>query len=318
MAKKIYGIIGYPVKHSLSPAMHNAAFRELGIDAEYKRFEVEPENLEDLLLKKLFTDAFIKDTEGNDIATKDIFGLNITIPHKVRAREILERKSPYNKKVGLPLYLHYVKISGAINTIYRIGNEFQYRNTDVEGFLKSLEEDLKFDKQKKKIILLGCGGAGRAIVAALSLIGSGQPDVSKIYINDVEKEKFESLKRDMSRISDIYKIFAEEKMQFIKNEEIPNIITDCDLLINATPIGMKDGDPSVIDKKLLKNKKGLSVYDVVYNRKTQLVKDAEELGLNAINGEGMFLRQGLIAFDLWTGKMPKDIMQKALSEALRK
>lgn len=303
MAKKIYGIIGYPVKHSLSPAMHNAAFRALGINAEYKLFEVKPEEL----------DSFLSSFEKNNI-----WGLNVTIPHKVKAREILEKKFPYDRNVGLPLYLHYVKISGAINTINRIGNVLEYRNTDVEGFFKSLEEDLKFDKQKKRIILLGCGGAGRAVVAALSMIGSGQSDVSKIYINDVEKEKYESLERDMSKISDIYKRFANEKMQFIKNEQIPNIIIDCDLLINATPIGMKDGDPSVVDRKLLLLHKGLSIYDVIYNRKTQLVKEAEELGLNAINGEGMFLRQGMIAFEIWTGRLaPKEVMQKALSEALR-
>ena len=163
---KVYGLIGYPVKHSLSPAMHNAAFKELNIDAEYRLFEVRPQDLEDFLLKR------------NDIA-----GFNITIPHKVRAREILEEKFPFDKySQDLQSNLLDVLISGAVNTVKRSGSKLEYWNTDAKGFIDSLTKDLDFDLNKgeyKNVIVFGCGGAGRAVICGLCW---RQHRINKVYI----------------------------------------------------------------------------------------------------------------------------------------
>jgi len=267
----IYGIIGWPVKHSLSPAMHNAAFKELGIDAEYRKFEVKPEDLKDFLLNR-----------------KDVKGFNVTVPHKVRAKEILKDKAEVSD---------CAELCGAINTVKREKGKIKYTNTDVPGFLTSLKKDLGFEHKDKSVILVGCGGAGRAIIAGLIT------ECSKIYVYDNSESAMKATEDAFSKIKD--------KLQSISKEKMPTIIKNCRLLVNATPIGMKEGDGSPVDKGLLH--KDLSVYDVVYNRETGLVKDARSLGLPATGGLGMLLYQGAHAFEFWTGKQaPVEAMRKAL------
>lgn len=300
---KIYGLIGYPVKHSLSPLMHNAAFHE----PKYRLFEVKPEELEGFLLKNIP----IRDTKGEVFSSQEIEGFNITIPHKVKAREILERAYPYDQgAVEQSRYLYYVKLSGAVNTVKREGGVLRYWNTDAEGFLCSLENDLKFNIRDKNGLIIGCGGAGRAIIAALSWVNVIK--FGKIYVNDINDESLASAKEYFSRFPRL-----SNKLVFVSGKEIPDIIKDCQLLVNATPVGMKEGDGSVIDKSLLHE--NLSVYDVVYNRETQLVKDARSLGLPAADGLGMLLYQGVRSFEIWTGKSaPVEIMRNALEEGVKK
>lgn len=297
----IYGLIGYPVKHSLSSAMHNAAFEALNINAEYRLFEVEPEKLEDFLLKP---DKIFKDTKGNSIRAGDILGFNITVPYKVRALEIASLI-----KNAVPRQYSEVVLSGAINTVKRENGKLHYRNTDTVGFMKSLREDLKFNSANKNIFIFGCGGAGRAIIAGLICKGAG---IKKIFIYDLNKDAIDSAQKHFSKLS----AWIEGELEFISLEQIPEKVKDCALLINASPLGMKEGDGSVINKDLLHV--NLSVYDVVYNRQTQLIKDAKSAGLNAVNGLGMLLYQGLKAFELWTGKKaPVEVMRKALLEAIK-
>ncbi len=305
---KIYGLIGYPVRHSFSPAMHNAAFKHLGINAEYRLFEVKPEELEDFLLKP---DKVFKDTNGNSIRAGDVLGFNITIPHKVRAIEILGGPAGFIKDIHTERD-HYVFLSGAINTIKRESGKWYYCNTDANGFLKSLKEDLGFDTKGKSVLLIGCGGAGRAVVASLTW---GDAGIVRIYIFDTNREVVESTQKHFSRFSLLD--LTKRKLRFITAEQIPDKIKECSLIVNASPVGMKDSDDSVIDKGLLHNK--LSVYDVVYNRETQLIKDAKSKRLPAKGGEGMLLYQGAAAFEFWTGKRaPVDIMRRALEEELKK
>ncbi|MFH1655399.1 MAG: shikimate dehydrogenase [Candidatus Omnitrophota bacterium] len=297
-AKKIYGVIGFPVKHSLSPCMHNAAFKALGIDAEYKLFEVKTEGLSDFL---------------NNLKNEGIFGLNVTVPHKIKVREILENKFPYDKyTVQMSPELHYVKISGAINTVKREGDKLEYWNTDAAGFLKSLEEE--FDPKNKKVLLIGCGGAGRAVIASLSWKELG---VKKIYVNDIRAEAINSAKEYFSQISDYFRKLLEDKLQFISTEEIPQIIKKCDLLINATPVGLKADDPLPIEENHLH--KDLFVYDLIYNpAETKLLKLAKNIGAKTANGLGMLTYQGMASFEIWTNKpAPKEAMGKALLEAIK-
>jgi shikimate dehydrogenase len=283
----IYGIIGDPVEHSLSPAMHNAAFKKLGIDAEYRKFEVKSKELEDFLLNK-----------------KEVRGFNITIPHKVRAKEILERSFPIVSNED-DIKQHYVDLCGAVNTVKREKDRLLYINTDVLGFLTSLKKDLKFDHADKKVLLIGCGGAGRAIIAGL---GYGDLMSKKIYIYDKDNEAIETTKNFFESF-----LQAAEMLEFISEERMPEVIKDCELLINASPVGMEEGDGFPVDKNLLR--KDLFVYDVVYNRETELVKVAKP---HAVGGLGMLLYQGAHAFEFWTGRnAPIGVMKEALEKAIK-
>lgn len=282
MAKQIYGIVGSPVKHSLSPAMQNAAFSSLGLDAEYRLFETSPEDL----------DSFLADAAKNNIS-----GLNVTIPHKIKAKEYLARHGTLNN--------HAIKL-GAINTI-KVSEDGSLcgHNTDGPGFYRSLVEDLRFEPEGKNIFVLGSGGAAKAIIMYL---GNG-PKVISVF--DVDKEKMSDLK------SHYRKYYDEKKLNIVTDgKDVKNVLDASDLIVNATPIGMKEADPSPIAKEFLRP--GLYVYDLVYNRPlTQLVKDASAAKAHGMTGLGMLLYQGAVAFEIWTGKRaPVDVMRRALKEAL--
>jgi shikimate dehydrogenase len=290
--QKIYGLIGYPVKHSFSAAMHNAAFSYLGINAAYALFEIKPDDLESFLLERT-----------------DLAGFNITIPHKVKAKEILEKH--FSDEKGL--FNDYCNLIGAVNTVKRVSpNSIKCWNSDAPGFVKSLKIDLGFSKtENRDALIFGCGGAGRAVISALSWEEQGL--VRDIYVYELN-EKSRELVRDYyynyPRVRD--------KLKFISKEEIAKHIKTCSLLVNTTPIGMKDDTNSLIDEKLLH--KDLFVYDVVYNRQTKLLKDAKAKGLKAAGGLGMLLYQGVLAFNFWAEKdiAPVDIMRQALEGELEK
>lgn len=285
MDKQIYGIVGSPVEHSLSPAMQNAAFRHLKIDAEYRLFEVSAGGLEQFLDR-------IK-------LEKNISGLNVTIPHKIRAKEYLERKGSLDK---------HSTVLGAVNTI-KVSGDGSLRgfNTDGPGFYRSLVEDLKFEPEGRNIFVLGAGGAAKAIVMYL---GAGPKGIS---VFDVDEKKAGELK------SHYGKYYDGEKLNIISDAgEIGSALAKSDLFVNATPIGMNERDPSPIPKSLIRP--GLAVYDLVYNRAyTQLVKDANAAKAHALTGLGMLLYQGAASFEIWTVRTPPvDVMRRALKEALAK
>ncbi len=319
--KRIFGLIGYPVKHSLSPVMHNAGFKALGIDAEYKLFEVTPERLEEFLLGK----GVFKDTEGNEIPAQDVEGFNVTIPHKVKAKQILEKVNKTQKELleSTPQELNANKY-GAVNTVRRRNGNIEYCNTDGKGFWMSLWNDLGFDLSNKTVIVFGCGGAGQTIGSALSVYKNNH--VSRLYMYDPNTKAVDMVKshfdylvnyenRDKERMyKDIIK-----RIEFVDKKDIPSVIKDCDLLVNASSLGMKEDDPSVVDKQNLRE--NLFVYDIIYHRETQLIKDAKEAGCKHADGRGMLLYQGIAAFELWmdaTDKKHVDPMKKALYEALDK
>lgn len=282
MTKKIYGVLGHPAGHSLSPAMQNAAFRAAGMDAEYGVYDVAPEGLQDFL---------------SSLSSEGISGLNVTIPHKIKAKEFVERHGTLDA---------FAKKLGAVNTI-KVGEDGKLCgfNTDGPGFYRSLVEDLKFEPEGKIVLVLGSGGAATAVVMYL---GNGP---KKILISDVDKDKTAALKRHYDGYYD------KSKLAVIDPSDVAKQLGSSDLLVNATPVGMKDGDPSPIPKDILL--RGLRVYDLVYNRPaTQLVKDANSMKLHAVTGLGMLLYQGAIAFEIWTGiPAPVAVMKKALKEALK-
>lgn len=296
--KKIYGLIGYPVSHSLSPLMHNAAFSHYKINAEYRLFEVKPEELEGFLKGEIS----VKDTNGELYSSEKVAGFNITIPHKICALKLLK-----NTTTVFPPDITLLLVD-AVNTIKREDEKLHLRNTDIAGFVNSLKEDLKFNTVNKTAIIFGCGGAGRAVVTGLLQEGMG---TKKIYMYDINSQAMQATKEHF--LDPRFAYFVKARLEFISKEQIPEKLSDSDLLVNATPIGMREGDGSVIDKDLLHKK--LSVYDIVYNRQTQLIKDAKSAGLVCADGLGMLLYQGAASFEFWTGKKaPIKIMRERLNK----
>ncbi len=275
--KKIYGLIGYPVKHSLSPAMHMAAFKYYNIDAEYNLFEIRPDEL----------NSFIKNLSQNNI-----YGLNVTVPHKVKVLDYvsLDEKSFFLRDIG------------AVNTIVREGDRINGFNTDVPGFERHLKENL--NPSDKRCAIMGAGGAARAVSYVLAKCGA-----KEIVIFDIDKMKSESVIRIVKGLFPDFQISQAESVEQLD-------IRNKDLLINATPVGLKDSDPCLVEADMLH--KDIFVYDLIYNpQETKLLVQAKKIGARTANGLGMLLYQGMLSFNLWTKKdAPVEIMKKALQEGL--
>lgn len=274
---KIFGLIGYPVKHSLSPFMHNVAFKALNLDARYELFELKPQELENFL---------------RSLSQKNIYGLNVTIPYKEQVIPFLDSIS---EQAGL---------IGAVNTIRASQGKLEGFNTDGEGFLKHITEDLGFSPEGKTVSVIGAGGAAKAVSVYLAKAG-----VKRVSIYDTQEGK---LKKLLAHLKVNFK-----GVEFNHALSIEGLkINDSDLLVNATPVGMKESDPPIVSEGQMHS--GLLVYDLIYNPKeTKLLKLAKEKGATASNGLGMLLYQGMLSFEIWTGKIaPKELMRKALEDKL--
>jgi shikimate dehydrogenase len=289
--KKIFGLLGYPVKHSLSAAMHNAAFKALKIKAEYRLFEIAPDKINDFFIKG----APLKDTDGNLIPKADIFGLNVTMPHKEAVLKYLHWKSPE------------VKFIAAANVVlFKEGDYREGWNTDGTGFLRHLTLDLKFHLAGAKIVLLGAGGSAKAIAQQLA-----KNEAGSVVLYDVDQAKAlalaERLKRDYPKCDTL-----------VADSLAGARIEHANLLINATPIGMKDSDGSLIEAGRLGP--NLFVYDLIYSpAQTQLLTFAKDKGCGYSNGLGMLLYQGALSFKHFTGQpAPVELMRQALEEATKK
>jgi shikimate dehydrogenase len=262
---KITGIFGYPIEHTLSPLMHNAAFDDLGLDNCYVPFLVKPDDLPYAV---------------QSIKALNMLGVNITVPHKENVMPLLDR---IDKEAAF---------IGAVNTITNVDGKLTGYNTDGRGFMSSLEEK-GVSADNKEVLIVGTGGACRAISYYLS------EKASKVSLFDIDRPKAEKLANDLK--------------EFRENINLPDSIEDAgtpDILINATPLGMKPDDPSPVDPGLIKRE--MLVCDLVY-KTTALLKDAEKRGAKAINGSGMLLWQGVLAFELWTGaRPPVDLMREVL------
>jgi len=269
----IFGVLGYPAKHSLSPKMHNAAFKAMKIDARYKVFEVPTSKFRDFL---------------SSLNERGIQGLNVTIPYKQTVMSLIKRMTPEARMIG------------AVNTIKVQRNQLWGYNTDGEGFLRHLMDDLDFDPAGKNIAILGAGGASRAVCVYLA---KALP--KRIAIFNRDRSKTISLMHVLNMNGVCTDLIAANSISDLKIEE-------ADLLVNTTALGMNENDPSLVDPRLLH--KGLLVYDLVYSRKdTKLLADARERGCRVSNGLGMLLYQGMLSFKIWTGKKaPKKVMEEAL------
>ncbi len=263
--KSIYGIIGLPLNHSLSPLIYNTAFKSLGIDAEYQLFPLKEEELENFF-QELRTQS------------SPIMGLNVTVPYKEKVLEYFDNLSPYARKVM------------AVNTI-TISSDRSLTgfNTDGAGFLIHLTE-IGFSAAGKRIALLGAGGTARAIISTLCLIQE-RPHSILVYNRHPGKA--------MALIHDLHQRLDTTIVQAVSSVDDLNIEL-ADLLINTTPVGLKTDDPCLIEEGLLHA--GLLVYDVIYNpSRTKLLESAEKKGARIVNGLGMLFYQGVLAFQHWMG-----------------
>lgn len=286
--KKIFGLIGYPLGHTLSPNMHNAGFKALGIDVdcEYTTFSKSPDELKSFLLSE----------EG-----KNVSGFNVTVPYKEKILELITNLKQHET----------VEAIGAANTIIKTETGYKAYNTDVCGFAQDL--NLKgFNKEGKKAAILGAGGAARAVAYALSCFAD--TPVREITIYDIDNAKAESIAKMIKNVKNEFNIKVVDSIADLE-------IKKSDILINATPIGLKKSDPLIVDENLLH--KDLFVYDLIYNpAETKLLKAAKKAQASCSNGLGMLLYQGEAAFAKFAGVCPVpenvvESMKTALKEGLK-
>jgi len=267
---KITGLFGYPVEHTLSPAMHNAAFEHLGMDYCYVPFLVHPH--------------FIREAVGA-VRALNMVGVNVTIPHKESVIALLD--SVDEEAVFI----------GAVNTIVHREGRLAGYNTDGRGFMRSLAEN-HIPVAGKTILVIGAGGASKAISYYLS------EKAEKLYLYDIDKNKLEKLVSDLMKIRK--NVSALDQLARLNDFEI---------IINATPLGLKSEDPSPFDVSGLMPDQ--TVCDLIY-RRTPLLQKASLRGCRTMDGLGMLLWQGALAFELWTGVPPPvEVMKNALLMSFR-
>ena len=277
---KLIGLIGWPVEHSLSPAMHNAAFATLGLDYCYVPLPVAPGRLKEAV-------------EG--LRALSFVGANVTVPHKEAVMAYLDEVVPEARAIG------------AINTIVVQNERLIGYNTDWRGFLAALREG-GFAPEGKRAVVLGAGGAARAVVYALGKAGA------EIAILNRTLSRAEALVKDLSPLFPLISLIPLP----LTEETLLEQAAAAHLLVNATPLGMWPKIDESPWPESLAFSGHLTVFDLVYNpRRTKLLEQAEAAGAKAIGGLGMLVHQGAEAFRLWTGvDPPLAIMYKACDDQL--
>ena len=252
--------------------MHNAAFAALGLDWRYLAFEVAPENLR---------------TAIDGAKAMNFAGLNLTVPHKLLALEMVD---------ALDIS---AETWGAVNTIKFQADGAVGFNTDADAITQSLREDLKLELCGAKVLLLGVGGAGRT--AALKLASE---NVAELFLVNRTQGKAEEISHEI-------------KVQFPSVKvAVGHPKADVDLILNATSLGLKPDDAMPLDERQFSWKQTRAVYDMIYRpAETKLLAAAKKSGCKTANGLGMLLHQGAKAFEIWTGKpAPLAVMRRALEQ----
>lgn len=274
---KLCIIIGNPIAHSLSPAIHNAAFSALGLNFAYTAHRVED------------VEAAVK-----GIRALSIRGASVTIPHKLAVIPYLDEVDPVASWIG------------SVNTIVNEGGRLTGSNTDGEGAMKALRE-AGVKLPGKRVLMIGSGGAARAVgftlaakakLGSLTILGIIEPELKKLAGDIAEKTPIKAKGRRM------------------KDEVLAEEIRKADLLIQCSPVGMHPKvDETPVPAKLLR--KDLIVMDIVYNpRETRLLREARETGAQTIPGLEMFLNQAVLQFEKWTGKpAPTEVIRSVLEKS---
>ncbi|MFO7938074.1 MAG: shikimate dehydrogenase [Kiritimatiellia bacterium] len=282
-ATRMCGIIGNPVEHSMSPALHNRAFSELGLDYVYMAFRVESGNVSEVLDAMRVMDNFR--------------GLSVTIPHKVEVVSCLDKISETDRSIG------------SVNTVINDHGCLRGMGSDGPGARKALL-DSGLQPEGARVAILGTGGASRAI--AFDLAFNARPE--KLTLMGIVAEELKQLTRDIASKTDLP---AEGVL--LDDASLAKTVENSNILINASPVGMyPDVDKSLVPSELLHS--GLGVMDIVYNPlTTRLLGDAEEKGLVTVSGLEMFVNQAVIQFESWTGSQaPKEEMREVVLQRLTK
>jgi len=265
------GLIGYPLSHSKSPELHKEFLTKCGLKGEYKLYPIPPDD-KDALSKLL-----------DRVRTGEIHGLNVTIPHKQNVIPLLDELSDTAQTIG------------AVNTILLRNGKLIGENTDAPGFLKDLQNLISL-KPRSNALILGSGGAARAVVYAL--------------LNAGWQVALATRHTDLAQAQTLVKDYAIRNTQYAKklsNIELNTtmlspLIPALSLIVNTTPVGMKShlqGSPYPKDLPFPPN---AALYDLIYNpSKTQLMQDAEKAGLPTRSGIGMLETQAMLSFEIWTG-----------------
>jgi shikimate dehydrogenase len=277
------GVFGDPVEHSLSPQMQNAALKHCKIDMQYARLHILPHELREAidLIRKL-----------------EFIGVNLTIPHKIAAFDLIDNFGQGVRRIG------------AVNTVKLENGKLRGFNTDGHGFSRAIREEFAVDLRDMRVLVLGAGGAGRAVA-----LQCAKESCERLVVANRTMEKAERLVADLRGFFTGPKVFGPvPRLQAIPFKEAPIRfqIGNVDLVVNTTPLGWSRGDASPIPARLLAPH--LMIYDTIYSaERTPLVSAAIEAGARVANGLSMLLHQGALAFEIWFQRQaPIEVMRKAI------
>jgi len=275
---KILGIIGYPVKHSLSPVMQNRALQVCGLDYLYVPFEVAPEDLGSAV---------------TGLKALHVSGFNVTIPHKTRIM-------PYLDELDIT-----ADTAGAVNTVKNEGGRLVGYNTDGDGLIRSIANEFDFNVCGADIAIIGAGGAARGAIAAMCRAG-----VKRVLITN------RTLGRAVDLASEMLHRFPDTTLTVVDSfQKFEDMLADTDVLINTTSLGMNRDAGSVL--RLSRLPRNAMVYDMVYTPSlTPLLEEAVGLGLKCANGLGMLAAQGELAFTIWTETAPPSGLMKSVLDSI--
>ncbi|MCL4531650.1 MAG: shikimate dehydrogenase [Actinobacteria bacterium] len=276
---KQLAVIGYPISHSLSPALHGAALAACGVDAGYDRREVAPADLP----------AFV-----SDLRSGDWLGINVTVPHKEAVIPLLDGLSPEAEAIG------------AVNTVVVSQERLVGYNTDGIGFLQALRERGRFDPRGRQVVVLGAGGAARAVVWALCRAGA-----ARVSLHNRHRERAQRL----AASARAWQWDTEVAVEPWDPAAVAMGLAGAGLLVNATSVGLAVHE-TPLPAELIPE--GILAVDLIYNpRPTRLLREAALRGARTLDGLPMLVYQGAAAFELWTGhKAPVEAMQDAAERAL--
>jgi shikimate dehydrogenase len=277
-------VFGDPVAHSLSPQLQNAALKACKIDMQYARFQIAANEL-----REAFT----------LIKQNDFVGVNLTVPHKIASLDLVDDADENARRIG------------AVNTVYLEDGKLRGFNTDGKGFARAIREEFSVDLRDLRVMLLGAGGAARAIA-----LQCARENCERLVIANRTSEKAKEIADDLREFFAGPRVLGPvPRLQAIPWEEeaIRFQVANADLVVNATPVGLKRGDASPIPARLLAPH--LMIYDTVYtgDHRTPFVRSAVEAGARGASGLSMLLHQGALAFEIWFQReAPIDAMRAAL------
>ncbi|MEO5722001.1 MAG: shikimate dehydrogenase [Chthoniobacterales bacterium] len=283
----LLGVFGDPVAHSLSPRLQNAALEKCGLPMRYAAFHIRAEELAEAVPL---------------LAALDFVGINLTVPHKIAAARLVDEMDDFARRVG------------AINTIAVRDGKLHGANTDGPGFARAIRSEFSVDLRDLRVLLLGAGGgAGRAIAFQCAAEGC-----ERLVLVNRTLEKAQELAVELrSAFLDARVSAPVARLEAIAWEEraLRFQIANVDLVVNATPSGMRRSDPSPLAASLLAPH--LFVFDTIYApARTALLSAAAEAGARGVNGRSMLLQQGALAFEEWFDReAPLDMMRAALVSA---